>query len=101
MTRLHAISTIIFALIFSSGSWAEEKVEDFSPTINSFKKIETVEPFFSNAYGYAVFPTIGKGGMGIGAAYGKGQVYHSGKVTGFTSLMDISIGLQLGGQAYS
>ena len=38
--------------------------------------------------------------IGIGAAHGKGQVYRGGKVTGYSSLTDLSIGLQAGGQAY-
>ena len=60
-----------------------------------------VQRFFDDAYGYAVFPTIGEGGLGIGASHGKGQVYRGGKVIGFTSTTDISIGAQAGGQAYS
>lgn len=79
----------------------ERKVEDYSSTISEFKKIPDVARFFGTAYGYAVFPTIGKGGLGIGASHGKGQVYAKGKVTGFTSTTDISIGFQAGGQAYS
>ncbi|MGB5551072.1 MAG: lipid-binding SYLF domain-containing protein, partial [Thermoanaerobaculia bacterium] len=77
------------------------EVQDYSSTINNFKQSSDVAPFFDSAYGYAVFPTIGKGGLGIGAAHGKGQVYAGGKVTGFSSLSDISIGFQAGGQAYS
>jgi len=80
---------------------AAREVEDYSKTIAEFKKIEVVAPFFGNAYGYAVFPTVGKGGLGIGASHGKGQVYQGGKVIGFTSTSDVSIGLQAGGQAYS
>ncbi|HEX5043511.1 MAG TPA: lipid-binding SYLF domain-containing protein [Candidatus Polarisedimenticolaceae bacterium] len=80
---------------------AARKVEDYSKTIAEFKKISVVAPFFDSAYGYAVFPTVGKGGLGIGASHGKGQVYQGGKVIGFTSTSDVSIGLQAGGQAYS
>ena len=54
-----------------------------------------------NAYGYAVFPTIGKSGIGIGGAHGKGGVYRGGKRVGLTSMSQISYGLQLGGQSYS
>jgi lipid-binding SYLF domain-containing protein len=79
----------------------DRKVEDYSEAIGDFKKIPEVAKFFGNAYAYAVFPTIGKGGLGIGASHGKGQVYVGGKVVAFTSTTDISIGLQLGGQAYS
>jgi lipid-binding SYLF domain-containing protein len=79
----------------------DRKVEDYSETITEFKKIPDVASFFGNAHAYAIFPTIGKGGLGIGGSHGKGQVYRGGKVIGFTSTSDISIGLQAGGQAYS
>ena len=57
--------------------------------------------FFSKSYGYALFPSIGKAGVGIGGAYGKGRVYVKGKVVGDTSMTQVTAGLQLGGQAYS
>jgi lipid-binding SYLF domain-containing protein len=77
------------------------QADNYSNTIEVFKKSQAVQPFFKNAYGYAVFPTIGKAGIGIGGAYGKGQVYRGGKVTGTTSLIKASIGFQLGGQVFS
>ncbi len=77
------------------------QADNYSNTIEVFKKSQAVQPFFENAYGYAVFPTIGKGGVGIGGAYGKGQVYQGGKVTGTTSLIKATIGFQLGGQVFS
>jgi lipid-binding SYLF domain-containing protein len=57
--------------------------------------------FFEKAYGYAVFPTVAKAGMGIGGAYGKGKVYEKGTLIGTSSLTQLTIGFQLGGQAYS
>jgi lipid-binding SYLF domain-containing protein len=75
--------------------------DKFADTIEIYKKSEAVQPFFKSAYGYAVFPTIGKGGFGIGGAYGKGQVYQGGLVTGEASLVKVSIGWQAGGQAFS
>lgn len=57
--------------------------------------------FFNHAEGYAVFPTVGKGGVGIGGARGKGYVYQHGKLIGRSTLTQVTIGLQLGGQAYS
>ncbi len=88
---------IIFGLNFSNLAQADS----YSNTIEVFKKSPAVQPFFKNAYGYAVFPTIGKGGIGIGGAYGKGQVYRGGKVTGTAKLFKVTIGFQLGGQAFS
>jgi lipid-binding SYLF domain-containing protein len=77
------------------------QADKFTDTIQVFKKSEVVQPFFKNAYGYAVFPTVGKAGIGIGGSYGTGQVYQGGKVTGETSLIKATIGFQLGGQAFS
>jgi lipid-binding SYLF domain-containing protein len=75
--------------------------DSYSKAISVFKQSEAVQPFFKNCYGYAIFPTIGKGGIGIGGAYGEGKVYQGKNVTGTTSLVKLSIGFQLGGQAYS
>lgn len=88
---------VMAALILSVPVHADK----FTDTIQIYKKSEAVQPFFNNAYGYAVFPTIGKAGIGIGGSYGKGQVYQGGKVTGKTSLIKATIGFQLGGQAFS
>lgn len=71
-------------------------------TIATFKtKDPSIKKFFSKAYGYAVFPTVAKGGIGIGGAYGEGKVYRRGAYIGETSLSQLTIGFQLGGQAYS
>ena len=76
-------------------------VEDDQKTIKAFMVSDVVEKFHKSAYGYAVFPTIGKGGIGIGGAHGSGRVYVGGKPTGKTSMTQVTIGWQLGGQAYS
>ncbi len=57
--------------------------------------------FFDGAAGYAVFPSVGKGGIGIGGAHGKGIVIVDNKAVGRTSLSQVTIGLQLGGQVYA
>ena len=98
-----AIPLTAVILILVSGAVLADKertVEDYSEAIDMFKSNETAAPFFNSAYGYAVFPTIGKGGLGIGAARGGGQVYRGGQVTGFTAMTNISFGFQAGGQAY-
>ena len=88
---------VVVALILSNPAHADK----FTDTIDVFKKSAVVQPFFKNAYGYAVFPTVGKGGIVIGGSYGTGQVYKNGKVTGEVSLIKGSIGWQFGGQAFS
>ena len=77
------------------------QADEYDDTIAIFRKAQESGKFFNNAYGYAVFPTIGKGGVGIGGAYGKGRVYEKGKVIGDTSMTQLSVGFQLGGQGFS
>ena len=60
-----------------------------------------MESWFDTAHGYAVFPSVGKGGIGIGGAHGKGLVIKGGKTVANTSLSQLTIGFQLGGQVYS
>ena len=78
--------------------WADEGKE--KETVENFRNAGTGN-LIDDAYGYAVFPSIGKGGIGIGGAYGKVAVYVKGKRVGLTSMSQVSYGLQLGGQAYS
>lgn len=75
--------------------------DSYSSAIATFKQASETHKFFDSAYGYAIFPTVGKGGLGIGAAYGKGRVYRGGVYTGESSMTQVSIGFQIGGQAYS
>ncbi|MBM4026172.1 MAG: lipid-binding SYLF domain-containing protein [Planctomycetes bacterium] len=60
-----------------------------------------LQKFFDTAAGYAVFPSVGKGAIGVGGAYGRGELYEGGKLTGHCTLTQASIGLALGGQKYS
>lgn len=55
---------------------------------------------FKNSYGYAIFPNVGKGAVGVGGAAGKGTVYEKGKVVGTAQMIQVTIGAQAGGQAY-
>ena len=97
--RLRAVVIAAVALATSNMALAQD-VDDYSKTIELFRGIPQVAPYFESAYGYAVWERIGRGGLGIGGATGRGQVYVGGKVTGFSRLSDITIGAQAGGQAY-
>jgi hypothetical protein len=91
------VTMLVLMLICTNTVFAD----NYANTIKVFKKSKAVQPFFKSAYGYAVFPTVGKGGIGVGGAYGKGRVYRGGKVTGETSLFKATIGFQFGGQGFS
>jgi len=92
-----SISLALALLLFSGSALADP----YDEAIASFRAADGTQTFFSQAYGYAVFPTIGKGGIGIGGAYGKGRVYEGAGYTGDASMAQLTIGFQLGGQAYS
>ena len=77
------------------------RASDYQKTIEVFRKAGESAAYFDSAYGYAVFPTIGKGGIGIGGAYGKGRVYKGGVHVGDCSMKQATIGFQFGGQSYS
>lgn len=71
-------------------------------TIATFqKKDPALQTFFDHAAGYAVFPTVGEGAIGVGAAHGTGELIVDSKAIGKNSMTQVSIGLQLGGQSYS
>jgi lipid-binding SYLF domain-containing protein len=74
---------------------------DYEDTINLFKHAGESASFFHNCYGYAVFPTIGKGAFIVGGAHGTGRVFAHGKYIGDTSLTQVSVGFQAGGEGYS
>ncbi len=75
---------------------------DVQKAIIDIKKADPgIETFFNNAAGYAVLPSVGKGGIVIGGAYGKGLVIVDEKVDGYTSMSQATIGQQLGGQKYA
>jgi lipid-binding SYLF domain-containing protein len=94
-----SLTSLLCAALLMSG--AATSADEFSDTIALFKNAGQSAAFFDKSYGYAVFPTIGKGGLGIGAAHGNGRVFRRGEYIGDTSVTQISIGLQVGGQAFS
>jgi lipid-binding SYLF domain-containing protein len=94
--------TLIAALILGASTVAvAAEVKDYSSTIDVYRESPVVAEFFKNSYGYAVFPTIGRAGYIVGGSYGTGQVYRDGKVTGTSSVVEGSIGFQIGAEAFS
>jgi lipid-binding SYLF domain-containing protein len=73
----------------------------YSDTIDLFKKAGASAGFFTDCYGYAVFPSVGQGGLVVGGAHGKGHVYQKDQYVGDTTMTQVSVGLQAGGRAYS
>jgi lipid-binding SYLF domain-containing protein len=95
------LRSIFIALLLGFLPTAPVLADDYADTIKVFRGAGQSAKFFGASYGYAVFPTIGKGGIGIGGAHGSGRVFRGGAHVGDTSMTQLTIGLQLGGQAYS
>jgi len=100
MKKIPILFLVLLVLLVSMRAPAAES-EDYSSTINVFRNSPAVQKFFKDSYGYAVFPAIGKAAYIIGGSYGEGQVYRIGKVTGKSSVIEGSIGFQIGGEAFS
>jgi lipid-binding SYLF domain-containing protein len=93
---------LALAVALAAPARAEDPVKEARETIEVFKKADPgISKFFKGAAGYAVFPTVAKGAIGVGGAGGSGVLFEKGNPVGKASLAQVTVGLQLGGQAYS
>jgi lipid-binding SYLF domain-containing protein len=84
------------------GAWDPKAEEKAEKTITTFReKNDKMNSYFEDSYGYVVFPSIGKGGIVLGGAHGKGIVYEQGASIGAAKMTQVTFGFQWGGQAYS
>src|ERR1700723_2488189 len=95
--KLNQVFSVVLAMFAAAGM---ANAGPYSDTISLFKNAGESAAFFQNSYAYAVFPNIGEGGLIVGGAFGRGQVYVGGQVVGDTSMKQLSVGFQLGGQDY-
>ena len=86
-------------ILATSGAFAH--ADEFSDTATLFKNSNESAAFFDRSYGYAVFPTIGEGGLVVAGGYGTGRVFVRGRAVGDATVTQLSVGAQGGGQAYS
>lgn len=103
---LLASAALVVASASSFANWDPDEVAEYDAksqvAISTFKKSDpSIQRFFDSAAGYVVIPTVGKGGIGIGGARGKGILYEGGAATAVVTLTQLSFGFQWGGQAYS
>ncbi len=80
---------------------SREERADVRRTLASLRAEPSLQPYFQEAWGYAVFPTVGKAALFFGGAYGTGEVYEQGKRVGSARISKASVGFQVGGEAYS
>ncbi|MFW2372263.1 MAG: hypothetical protein ACN4GM_04015 [Gammaproteobacteria bacterium] len=94
------IFTQLILLLCAFPVFADSDEQNDKKALSAFMISDAVTRYHKSAYGYAIFPNIAKGGLGVGAAHGKGRVYKGGKKTGDVTMTQLSIGFQAGGQAY-
>ncbi len=100
MKKIWGLMLIALMVTTSAVADAEEET-NYKNATKEFKGSDRAASFFKSAYGYAIFPTVGKGGFGLGGAHGDGRVFINGKHVADASLSQFTIGFQVGGQAFS
>ena len=102
MKRLIAVlMSLAVGSMFASLAHADDDAAECAEAIKLFKDAGESAGYFKDSYGYAVFPTIGKAGLGIGGAHGSGCVFRQGKQVGTAKMNQVSFGWQAGAQGYS
>ncbi len=107
--KKNVISLLSTVLIIASGSsigWEpdnkdKQELAVAQAILEAKEKDPDLGDWFEKAAGYAVFPRIGKAGIGIGGARGKGLVIQGDTTLGRVTLTQITVGFQLGGQVYA
>ena len=94
---LHTLVLTLFMFCLSPVVAADE----YADARAVFENAGESGAYFDDAYGYALFPTIGKAGFGVGGARGSGRVYAQGNHIGDSTMTQLTVGFQVGGQAYS
>jgi lipid-binding SYLF domain-containing protein len=106
MMKMMKMITLVFAVVtMVSGSafagWDPSDADRAQRAVDNFRKKDpSLERFFLNAYGYVVFPEVFKGGfMLLGGARGSGYVFEQNSLVGRSSITQLNVGPQLGGQS--
>jgi lipid-binding SYLF domain-containing protein len=108
--RMMSVATLVTGLVIVGGcatapSSPEGRVELSRDVGTALTKAKVQDPslqaFLDKAYGYAIFPSVGKGAVGVGGAYGKGEVFERSKQIGYCDLSQATIGIALGGQTFT
>ena len=109
MTKIRLTIVILCLAIVAAGcATAPEKTEskavlsaEVTEAIAAFKARDPdIQSFFDKSHGYAVLPKVFKGAFWVGGAYGKGQVYEQGRMVGYCSMSQATLGFSFGGEYF-
>lgn len=101
LTILALVSTTVYAQKWEPDSNDKLELSVAQAIIKANERDPSLTMWFETAYAYAIFPRVGKGGFIVGGAGGKGLVIRGTQTVGETSLSQVSIGAQIGGQVYA
>ena len=96
------LAILIVAITNGQSTRTDRRIlRDSKKAKTSFIKSDpSIKKWFDNAYGYVIFPNVGKAGLGVGGAFGKGIVYINNTPIGRAHLSQLSVGFQAGAQGY-
>src|SRR5205085_955105 len=109
MIQWKSLTCLIAALLLCSGCQTSPRTPEARADLNDEsmtslnmlrREYPALDSTLNNAFGYAIFPSIGKGGAIVGGAWGRGQVYRNGQMIGYVDMNQGSVGAQLGGETY-
>lgn len=104
MMKIVVLGFVLAGLVSATAlaGWDPADHRKAESAVAFFKKYPSLDRFFENAYGYVVFPNVYKGGlMLLGGGHGKGYVYEQGSLVGKSSITQLNVGPQLGGQSFA
>jgi lipid-binding SYLF domain-containing protein len=107
-TGMALVATIVAGLLVGCATAPTSRAEQqalVAQATSTLQQMRAEDPALGElvrrGYGYALFPKVTKGGLGVGGAYGRGVVYEQGRHVGYSDLSQASVGLQAGGQTFS
>ena len=105
LTRIASLVVWVTASPSLANGWESGKgrheLAEAERTLAYFRARPELVRYFHDAFGYAVFPTVGKAALFLGGAYGTGVVFKQGRPIGSARVTKASLGFQIGGEAYS
>lgn len=110
MKRIFRYLTLVAILEMAGtiAAFADDLTASANQTIASFKqRCPAMVSLFNNSAGYAVFPSVGRGGLVVGGEHGNGVVYQNYQNSnpcqpiGRASVGAASIGAQIGGETFT
>jgi lipid-binding SYLF domain-containing protein len=107
-TCMALVLTVVAGLLVSCATAPSSRTERetlLAEAASAMKRMSAedagVVALVKRGYGYALFPTVTKGGLVVGGARGQGVLYEQGRHTSYCDLTQATVGLQAGAQTFS